>query len=321
MAFRGNVLVQLLVIFAIATTCFAKLSLKTTYYQKVCPKALPTIRAAVKAAVKTERRMGASLLRLHFHDCFVQGCDGSVLLDSSSTIATEKDAIPNKNSLRGFDVVDDIKKKVDEICGSSVVSCADILAVAARDSVVELGGPSYEVKLGRRDSLTANSTLALLNLPNSTRDLPNLLDQYKKQGLSAKDLVALSGGHTLGKSECRHFRTRIYNDSDILPSYAKSLRPNCPATVGDGDLNLADLDATPAKFDGSYFKNILKNKALLHSDQVLMNDKDTAKLVNKYSYNSEAFANDFSKSMIKMGHIGVLTGNQGEVRRNCRLVN
>ncbi|KAM7263690.1 hypothetical protein ACFE04_001373 [Oxalis oulophora] len=293
----------------------------TSHFGNCNNRALPTIRAAVKEAVRKERRMGASLLRLHFHDCFVQGCDASILLDSSSTINTEKDAIPNKNSIRGFEVIDDIKAKVDKICGCSVVSCADILTVAARDSVVLLGGPSWEVKLGRKDSLTANSTLALFNLPNSTRDLPNLLDQFKKQGLNAKDLVALSGGHTLGKSQCRNFRTRIYNDTDILPSYAKSLRKSCPSTAGDGDLNLANLDATPNQFDGSYFTNILKKKALIHSDQVLINSRSTASLVKTYSYNSRIFANDFRRSMIKMGDIGVLTGTQGQVRRNCRLVN
>jgi len=65
-----------------------------------------------------------------------QGCDGSILLDSSPTIDSEKDALPNINSIRGFEVVDDIKKAVDEACGQPIVSCADILAVAARDSVV-----------------------------------------------------------------------------------------------------------------------------------------------------------------------------------------
>jgi len=67
----------------------------------------------------------------------MQGCDGSVLLDDSSTITGEKTANPNANSARGFDVIDTIKSNVEKAC-SGVVSCADILAIAARDSVVEV---------------------------------------------------------------------------------------------------------------------------------------------------------------------------------------
>lgn len=65
-----------------------------------------------------------------------QGCDGSILLDPSPTIDSEKNAFANVQSLRGFEVVDEIKQAVDQACGKPVVSCADILAVAARDSVV-----------------------------------------------------------------------------------------------------------------------------------------------------------------------------------------
>ncbi|KAH9324836.1 hypothetical protein KI387_005014, partial [Taxus chinensis] len=97
---------------------------------------LSTVKSAVKQAVNNEKRMGASLLRLHFHDCFVNGCDGSILLDDSASLTGEKIAQPNANSARGFDVIDTIKTQVEAAC-SGVVSCADILAIAARDSVVE----------------------------------------------------------------------------------------------------------------------------------------------------------------------------------------
>jgi peroxidase len=66
----------------------------------------------------------------------IQGCDASILLDSTSAFDSEKNANPNINSIRGFEVIDRIKLEVDKACGRPVVSCADILAVAARDSVV-----------------------------------------------------------------------------------------------------------------------------------------------------------------------------------------
>lgn len=64
-----------------------------------------------------------------------QGCDGSILLDNNgTTIISEKDAAPNTNSTRGFDVVDNIKTALENAC-PGVVSCADILALASEASV------------------------------------------------------------------------------------------------------------------------------------------------------------------------------------------
>ncbi|CAN6206466.1 unnamed protein product [Urochloa humidicola] len=145
--------VSVLLLLCIAAVASAQLS--PTFYDTSCPNALSTIKSAVTAAVNKENRMGASLLRLHFHDCFVQGCDASVLLDSGG----EQGALPNAGSLRGFDVIANIKAQVEAVC-KQTVSCADILAVAARDSVVALGGPSWTVPLGRRDSTTGSASLA-----------------------------------------------------------------------------------------------------------------------------------------------------------------
>ncbi|KAD6120304.1 hypothetical protein E3N88_11575 [Mikania micrantha] len=165
----------------------------SNYYDRVCPEALPTIKRVVEDALAQERRMGASLLRLHFHDCFVNGCDASILLDQTPTIDSEKNAAPNADSARGFEVIDRIKLEVDKVCGKPVVSCADILTVAARDSVVALGGPSWNVKLGRKDSTTASRTAANVNIPSPLMDLPALIKNFEDQGLDEDDLVVLSG--------------------------------------------------------------------------------------------------------------------------------
>ena len=61
----------------------------------------------------------------------LQGCDGSILLDDTRNFTGEKTALPNLNSVRGFSVVDEIKEAVDKACKRPVVSCADILAIAA----------------------------------------------------------------------------------------------------------------------------------------------------------------------------------------------
>ncbi|KAK8709558.1 hypothetical protein V6N13_060573 [Hibiscus sabdariffa] len=287
-----NFLVHAFLWLCLAATAF---SLSPKFYDKVCPQALPAIKTVVEAAVHRERRMGASLLRLHFHDCFVNGCDGSLLLDSTPAFETEKNARGNLNSVRGFEVVDQIKAEVDKVCGRPVVSCADILAVAARDSVVALGGPTWKVRLGRRDSTTASRATADSMLPSASMDLPALIDNFKNQG------------------------NRIYNATNIDPAFAKERRATCPRT--GGNTNLAPFDPTPAKFDTAYFKNLVKQRGLLTSDQALFNGGSTDKLVKTYSSNPNAFWDDFAKSMIKMGDIKPLTGKQGQIRVNCRMAN
>ena len=153
---------------------------------------LKAVRSALHPAIARERRVGASIVRLFFHDCFVQGCDASLLLDDAPGLRGEKNATPNKNSARGFEVIDAVKAAVEGCC-PGVVSCADILAIAAEESVVFLGGPSWEVKMGRRDSTTASFNGAENNIPPPTSGLANLTSLFAAQGLSQKDMVALSG--------------------------------------------------------------------------------------------------------------------------------
>ncbi|KAJ3682888.1 hypothetical protein LUZ60_013115 [Juncus effusus] len=302
----------------------AKGQLDPCFYDNICPKALPTIKAIVEDAIQQEARMGASLLRLHFHDCFVNGCDGSILLDDTPTLTGEKNAAPNKNSARGFDVIDKIKSAVNSVCYGNVVSCADIVAVAARDSVVALGGPSYRVELGRRDSLTASQAAANNSIPAPTFNFSALLSNFQSHGLSLQDLVLLSGAHTLGFARCTNFRARLYNESYTQDaSLANSLKAICPPQSGNGDDNLAGLDGTPTKFDTVYFDWLLQRKGLLHSDQQLYKGDGSGSdgLVNYYSQNSGAFWEDFGGAMLRMGAMKPLTGNNGEIRMDCRKVN
>ncbi|KAH7844514.1 hypothetical protein Vadar_028884 [Vaccinium darrowii] len=284
--------------------------LSSDYYSGTCPDVLTTIESAVNTAVSNEARMGASLLRLHFHDCFVNGCDGSVLLDDTTNFTGEKTAVPNNNSLRGFDVIDTIKSQVESTC-PGVVSCADIVAAAALYSVVALGGPSWTVQLGRRDSTTASLTAANNNIPAPTLNLSGLITAFSNKGFSANEMVALSGSHTIGQARCTSFRARIYNETNIDSQYATSLQSNCPSAGGDN--NLAPLDTTsPTTFDNAYFTNLQSQMGLLHSDQQLFNGGSTDSQVNTYSSNPDTFFSDFASAMVKMGSLSPLTGTSEE---------
>eukprot|EP00249_Psilotum_nudum_P032944 c49206_g1_i1 orf=337-1326(-) len=306
----------------------ASAQLTYDFYQKSCPNVFSIVGSVVQNAVKNETRMAASLLRLHFHDCFVNGCDGSVLLDDTATFTGEKNAFPNAGSLRGFNVVDDIKTALERECNGTV-SCADILAIAARDSVMLAGGPSWWVLLGRRDSTTASQAAANQNIPAPTDSLSTLISKFQAVGLSVQDMVTLSGAHTFGRARCTSFSTRLYNfnstgqpDSTLQQSYLSTLQSTCPQ---GGDPNaVAPLDIiTPNYFDNCYFRLLQTNKGLLQSDQELYStpNASTIPLVNNYAANWYKFLNDFRSSMLKMGNISSLTGTSGQIRRNCRVVN
>ncbi|KAM7522000.1 hypothetical protein LguiA_011902 [Lonicera macranthoides] len=206
---------------------------------------------------------------------------------------------------------------------TSVVSCADIIALAARDSVVALAGPNWEVKLGRRDSKTASLSAANSGgIPYPSYSLSNLINRFQAKGLSTRDMVALSGAHTIGESRCTNFRTRAYNSTDIDASFAQTRQRSCPKTAGSGDNNLSPLDLqTPTDFDNAYYKNLIDQKGLLHSDQQLHSGGSTDSVVETYSKDSKKFESDFAAAMIKMGDISPLTGSNGEIRKNCRKPN
>ncbi|KAI4334643.1 hypothetical protein L6164_013360 [Bauhinia variegata] len=302
--------------------------LSPTFYNETCPNLHDIVFAVVQNASQTDPRIGASLLRLHFHDCFVQGCDASILLNNTATIVSEQQAPGNNNSIRGLDVVNNIKTAVENACPSTV-SCADILAIAAEVSV-ELGnGPNWTVPLGRRDSLTANLSLATANLPSPFFTLDQLKQNFAAQGLNTTDLVALSGGHTFGRAQCRFFQSRLYNfngtnnpDPTLNTTYLATLSGICPEN-GTG-FNLTNLDvSTPDIFDKYYYSNLLVNKGLLQSDQVLFSTSgaDTIDIVNSFSSDQNAFFTSFVESMIKMGNINPLTGSEGEIRTQCNFVN
>ncbi|XP_057961197.1 peroxidase 11 [Malania oleifera] len=301
------------------------------YYASSCPTVLEIVRSQMECAVLSDPRNAAFMLRLHFHDCFVQGCDGSVLLDDTITLQGEKKASPNRNSLKGFRLVDRIKNQLESEC-PGIVSCADILTIAARDAVLLVGGPYWEVPLGRKDSKTAGYELANSTLPTANEDLFTIIYKFIYQGLSVTDMVALSGAHTIGMARCENYRKRIYGDfetsSDKNPmadTHLSNLRSTCPAIEG-GDNNVSAMDyVTPNLFDNSFYQILLNGEGLLNSDQEMYSSIfgiETSELVKKYAVDALAFFQQFSESMVKMGNITNSDSfADGEVRKNCRFVN
>ncbi|XP_052196011.1 peroxidase 64 [Diospyros lotus] len=306
-----------LIVFSLAALGNA---LSMNYYQKTCPNVDAIVTKAVKSAMAQDKTVPAALLRMHFHDCFIRGCDASVLLSSKGKNTAEKDGPPNV-SLHAFFVIDNAKKELEASC-PGVVSCADILALSARDAVMLTGGPYWAVPKGRKDGRTSKAS-ETIQLPAPTFNFSQLQKSFNQRGLSLDDLVALSGGHTLGFAHCSSFQNRIRNfsptheiDPSIHPSFAASLKSVCPAHNAAKNAG-ANMDPSSTTFDNNYYKLIMQRKALFTSDQALIDFPKTKGLVSKFATSRAAFYKAFVNSMIKMSS---LTGGQ-EVRRNCRVVN
>ncbi|KAK7319413.1 hypothetical protein RJT34_04134 [Clitoria ternatea] len=293
------------------------------FYSSTCPEAESTVKTIVESHVKSDPSLAAGLLRMHFHDCFVTGCDGSILIAGS---ATERTAPPNL-SLRGFEIVDDAKTKLEALC-PAVVSCADILALAARDSVVLSGGASWKVPTGRRDGRVSKASDVDLLGPGSSVDAQK--QKFKAKGLNTQDLVTLVGGHTIGTASCQAFSNRLYNfngngpDPSIDPSFLPQLQALCPKNSGASNRVALD-NGSQNKFDTSYFDNLRTGRGILLSDQALWTDDSTKTYVQRYlGINGLAgltFNEEFGKSMVKMSNIEVKTGTDGEIRKKCSAFN
>ncbi|XP_009149764.1 peroxidase C1A-like isoform X2 [Brassica rapa] len=240
--------------------------LTPTFYDTSCPNVTNIVRDTIVDELRSDPRIAASILRLHFHDCFVNA-----------------------------------------------------------------GGPSWRVPLGRRDSLQAFFDLANVSLPPPFLTLPQLKAMFINVGLDRpSDLVALSGGHTFGKNQCLFIMDRLYNfnktglpDPTFNTTYLQTVRGLCPL---NGNLRaLVDLDLrTPTVFDNKYYVNLKEQKGLVQTDQELFsssNATDTIPLVKAYADDTQTFFNAFVEAMKRMGNIKPLTGTEGEIRLNCRVVN
>ncbi|CAL0299945.1 unnamed protein product [Lupinus luteus] len=289
--------------------------LNMNYYFMSCPFVEPVVQNIVNNALQNDPTLAAGLIRLHFHDCFIEGCDGSVLIESTKDNKAEKDS-PGNLSLRGFEVIDAIKEELESRC-PGVVSCADIVALASRDAVSFAGGPMYDIPKGRKDGRRSKIE-DTINLPFPTFNASQLISAFGRRGFSAQEMVALSGAHTLGVATCGSFKNRLSQVDPTLDSeFAKTLSRTCSS----GDKAVQPFDATSNDFDNVYYNGLLRKNGVLTTDQTLVTSPQTRNIVYAYAMNQAMFFFDFQRAMVKMGLIDVKEGSNGEVRQNCRIIN
>ncbi|CAN1257248.1 Peroxidase N1 [Linum perenne] len=293
-----------LIILSLIITLVHGQGTRVGFYSTTCPRVETIVRTAVQSAFSSDPTVAPGLLRMHFHDCFVQG---------------------------GFSAIDDAKTRLEAAC-PGVVSCADILALAARDAVVLANGPTWAVPTGRRDGRISIAQEADDNLPGPADTVDSQIDQFDRLGLNVQDLVTLTaGGHTLGTASCATFSYRLYNynntggpDPSIAAAFLTTLRSFCPQN-GDGSRRVAMDTGSQNRFDTSYFTNLRNGRGVLESDQGIWTNNLTGPFVRRYLGLSGlvglTFNVEFGRSMVKMGNIGVKTGTNGEIRRVCSAIN
>nr|XP_043622952.1 peroxidase 43-like [Erigeron canadensis] len=297
--------------------------LQVGFYNKVCPNAEAVVANIVRDAAKSDSRLPAILLRLHFHDCFVEGCDGSILVDNVA--APEKGAFGHQG-VQGFDIIENAKAKLESMC-PGIVSCADIVAMAARDAVAISHGPVYQIETGRKDGLVSDIKLAD-RMPDVKESIQSLKQRFIEKGLNERDLVLLSAAHTIGTTACFFMEDRLYNfassgrpDPSINPGFLPELTSACPKN-GDVNVRLPMDRGSGETFDKQILQNVRSGFAVLQSDAQLMADPTTRGIVNSYfGAFGPSFEADFVNSMVRMGRIGIKTSSNGNIRRVCKALN
>ncbi|KAK6912570.1 hem peroxidase [Dillenia turbinata] len=209
----------------------------------------------------------AGVLRLVFHDA------GTFDMEDNSggmngSIIYELERPENGGLKKPMKVLEKAKKEIDLV---DPVSWADMIAVGGAEAVAVCGGPKIPIKLGRLDSVGPDPEG---KLPPESLDASGLKQCFQKKGFSTRELVALSGAHTLGSK-------------------------------GFGN---------PTVFDNSYFKILLEKPWLsgagmssmigLPSDRALVEDDECIRWITKYAVDQNMFFNDFKDAYIKLVNSG-----------------
>ncbi|GAY40028.1 hypothetical protein CUMW_048910 [Citrus unshiu] len=210
--------------------------LRPGFYGTSCPRAESIVSDLVQKRFSADNSVPAALLRMHFHDCFVTGCDASILIDSTNQTQSEKESGANQ-TVREFELIDEIKKALEAECPSTV-SCADIITLATRDAVTLAGGPRYTVLTGRRDGLRSN--VDDVDLPGPQISVPDAQQVFQAKGLTSDEMVSLLGAHTVGFAHCSFFKDRLTNfqgtglpDPTMNVTLIPKLRRICDAASTD----------------------------------------------------------------------------------------
>jgi peroxidase len=122
----------------------------------------------------------------------IQGCDASILLDSDHS-THKSEMVSSKNfAIRKREMIGYIKSILEYECPGKV-SCADIIVLAAKESVSFSGGPHIQIPLGRKDSTTSSYQQADASLPPQGIKVHELIYIFTSKGMNLEESIAIMG--------------------------------------------------------------------------------------------------------------------------------
>ncbi|KAK2974826.1 hypothetical protein RJ640_005610 [Escallonia rubra] len=274
------------------------------FYKDSCPQAEDIVKEQVKLLYKRHKNTAFSWLRNIFHDCAVQSCDASLLLDSTRRSLSEKET-DRSFGMRNFRYLETIKEAVEREC-PGVVSCADILVLSGRDGIVALGGPYIPLKTGRRDGRKSRADILEEYLPDHNESMTVVLERFGAMGIDTPGVVAL-----------------LEVDPAFNPDHIDHMLHKCPDQIPDPKAvqYVRNDRGTPMVLDNNYYRNILDNKGLLMVDHQLATDKRTKPYVKKMAKSQPYFFKEFGRAITILTENNPLTGTKGEIRMQCNLAN
>ncbi|KAL0360253.1 UNVERIFIED_CONTAM: L-ascorbate peroxidase T, chloroplastic [Sesamum radiatum] len=258
------------------------------------PEQLKSAREDIKELLKT-KYCHPILVRLGWHDAGTYnknieewpqrgGANGSLRFE------VELKHGANAGLVNALKLLQPIKEKY------SKVTYADLFQLASAAAIEEAGGPKIPMKYGRVDVSGPEQCPEEGRLPDAGPPSPaaHLRDVFYRMGLNDKEIVALSGAHTLGRS--RPDRSGWGKPETI---YTK----DGPGAPGGQSWTVQWL-----KFDNSYFKDIKERRdedlLVLPTDAVLFEDPSFKVYAEKYAEDQDAFFKDYAEAHAKLSNLG-----------------
>ncbi|XXG66169.1 hypothetical protein AAC387_Pa05g3704 [Persea americana] len=243
----------------------ASLPVVDAEYRKAIEKARRDLRALISS-----KNCAPIMLRLAWHDAGTYDVNTKTGGPNGSIRNEEEYKHGSNNGLKiSIDLCEEVKKKNPKITYADLYQLAGVVAVEVT------GGPTIEFCPGRKDSLVSPREG---RLPDAKQGAQHLRDIFYRMGLSDKDIVALSGGHTLGRAHPER--------SGFEGAWTKE----------------------PLKFDNSYFMELLEGEKevllKLPTDKALLEDPEFRGYVDLYAKDEDAFFKDYTVSHKKLSELG-----------------